>query len=212
MNGPFSAVVRLVCPSLSGRAKGVISKLLKYHRYGSKNVSLFLVSPGGHELGDSVEFQGHGHGCGDSRTKRFRENLKGAIRVCLADAHALLHLPVFMSNFTFPAARMRIRRSCRASVLLLLGSSRCCSEYRARGLSSAASTSSSLVMIYALSIVPKNIRGRLRITGWRIARIRPPVRASNKALSGSELVIVASLPLKWILGIHPFPVCAWDYE
>jgi hypothetical protein len=43
-------------------------------------------------------------------------------------AYALHHLPVLISNFTFPAARIRINKSCRASVLLLLGSSRCCSE------------------------------------------------------------------------------------
>jgi len=46
----------------------------------------------------------------------------------LGGHQALLHLPSFMSNFTFPAARIRISKSCRASVLLLLGSSRCCSE------------------------------------------------------------------------------------
>jgi hypothetical protein len=40
---------------------------------------------------------------------------------------ALLHLPVLMSNFTLPAVRMRMSNSCSASVLLLLGSSRCCS-------------------------------------------------------------------------------------
>ena len=39
---------------------------------------------------------------------------------------ALLHLPVLISNFTFPAVRILISKSCKASVLLLLGSTSCC--------------------------------------------------------------------------------------
>src|SRR5215472_6744896 len=61
-----------------------------------------------------------------------------------------------MSNFSFPSDRMRIRNSCRTSVFLLPGSSRCFSEWRARGLSRAAITSSSLIMLDAL---PDGMRG-----------------------------------------------------
>lgn len=58
------------------------------------------------------------------------ESVPGELRpfkVAWRSSYALLHLPVFMLNFTFPVARICISNSCNASVLLLLGSSSCCS-------------------------------------------------------------------------------------
>src|SRR5215469_5760580 len=64
-----------------------------------------------------------------------------------------------ISNLTFPAALIRINKSWSASVLLLLGSISCFKGYKASGLSRAASTRSSFIIMQ----LPRIITGeRLR--------------------------------------------------